>query len=203
MKVLLAYAVTPALWDRFVAAQQIQDRLFPAAVQGCKRATFGHFNEGPKFNLAAVRNKSFAQAAAQNFDWIVCLDADAVMTRPITQWPESGYGSTRIYRLRIDQLPEELTGGIPEHEYGDSSWFVLRRDVFSRFRYCEHFVGYGFEDIDFHVNVLAHGGVHRSDCDARALHLWHQPRFTADEIDTNKARYAARCAERQEEMQCP
>lgn len=129
-----------------------------------------------EFNLSRARNLCIDYALRAGHDWVVCMDADGVFIG-LTQFPPSGYGSCRIYRTARGERLLDLQLDRPDR-WGDSSWFVLSRSVFAKsfVRFDEGYVGYGFEDWDFHESVLGRNGIHASGTDAKAIHFWHPPR---------------------------
>lgn len=182
LMILLAYCVSTSLMPTLERSFAVQ-REFPLA-SDCTSTLisnkgFPPIGDGPDFNLARARNYAIGFARIVNADWIVCLDSDSVWLG-VSRLPESGYGLPLIrFQRKGESLDCQSAQRIQRGQnWQHGSWFILRRDIFTQpwCRFDERFVGHGYEDWDFNRNILAAHGVHRSDTDAHALHLYHSIR---------------------------
>lgn len=112
-----------------------------------------------------------------DWEWLVMLDADGIflgMENP----PETGFGCCHQYRQQAAEPEVELF--TYDHWYSNSSYFILRRDLVQHewCRYCKDFEHYGYDDLDFHFNVMEPQGVEMSETDAKSIHLWHSEQRT-------------------------
>jgi hypothetical protein len=129
------------------------------------------------------RNKAIEFATLHGFDWLVLLDADAVITD--FKLP----GKLKYGTCEITFLPRGSAPGSAGAK--GSGWFVLHRDVFSQ-PWCRFFSGYdspyGWQDMDFAWNVVGRNmhvesfnGVF-GETSMGAVHVWH-PRSSETDAD--------------------
>lgn len=188
-KILLSYCVTESVRDAFVCAQIGQQRL----PSNCKQlivseAPLGSLNISPYFvvnpeigsgeslNLSRQRNLAIRYAIENGFDWLVILDCDSLVL-DIKKMPSSGYGTAWVWWQEKGELLSKVSRDKTDR-WTERSWFILGRDVFTQpwCRFDEGYVGYGFQDWDFHEHVVTRNGIQRTESDIRAVHLWHAPR---------------------------
>lgn len=191
-RILLAYVVTEELFDTFRRTVALQagyaralhgtDSLLvsdvPVSGLDICNIVVSDLGSGKDFCLAAGLNAALNCAAERDFDWLLLLDADTILVSHPNDFPPSGFGPCQVWKLGPTDIPE-LHPKIPWEESGP---LLLGRNVFSKYRYCEEFKGYGYEDTDFYENVIGGAGIGRSFTDARTFHLWHPPRPTRRSI---------------------
>ncbi len=143
-------------------------------------------------SLAKASNRAMYAATELDYDALLLLDADIVLqTEPTEQAiPSTGVGVVFChFQAEDEQIPPA-----PVHpHYRPTAQWILNREVFSRFRYCEDFEGHGWEDHDFHYNVLWPAGYDQQDSDILAIHRWHPVRYDLSPTGLlNEARFKAR-----------
>lgn len=206
MKILLAYVVTQRLFEDFHRTLSCQLQ-FPHARDGFGQVLVTDTDMdnavpsvkadcwvGGQFCLAKARNASIDYAIKHGFDWLVTLDADSVVLNMPTILPRSGFAQINVF-----QHPSQT----PYHDFDLSNpnfwhlmgWYLIHRDVFSKHRFCEEFVGYGFEEDDYRLNVLK--DVQPMVTDMRAIHLYHPMRcnqvFNKDLFDRRRGPVVNQC----------
>ncbi len=173
MKILVAYPVTPSTEPTFARNQELQDRLFPGAVDGFERVYFQSRREGEPFNLAQLRNEAIMYAVSMGHDWLLLPDVDTIYTNPVEVWPSSGFGQCSVFYAPEGADIAKGVQGFPESKWG---WFMVARPVFTWVRFDEEFVGWGYEEHDFFEQVTIGLGVPRTATDLQAIHVWHPQR---------------------------
>lgn len=131
--------------------------------------------------FSQAKNVGLAWAERNNFEWVLDCDVDTAVARLPTYFPPTGYGSMLCYFPDGPIGDEEirLQLGLGDKIQQASSRFLIHKNIFSKYRFDEGFVGYGGEDTDYNENVLGRSGILNSPTDARGVHLWH---FTSKEI---------------------
>jgi hypothetical protein len=216
MKVLLAYHFNSRRVGEFFNAQRFQPR-FPlpdyverlvvtspwSSSMKSDWKSSEHLIIDPTLEYGGVqvkgRNRAIEFASLLDFDWLVLLDGDAVITD--FRLPEKlKYGT-----CEVELLPRD---GVPGDTYGPkvSGWFVLHRDIFSK-PWCRFFDGFnsshGWQDMDFAWNVVGRN-MHVESFDGvfgeisiKAAHVWHPKPSETDpdfrtEFNRMKALYDSR-----------
>ncbi len=152
----------------------------PVSCFGMTNIVVQQLESGQNFCLAAGLNRALSHAAENNYDWVMLLDADSVLVSRPNDFPATGYAPTEVWKLRSDETPERIR----DARWERSGPLLLGRNVFESYRYCEDYKGYGYEDADFHENVLGAVGIGQSFTDARVMHLWHPPRPTRRSVSS-------------------
>jgi hypothetical protein len=114
------------------------------------------------FCLAAIRNDTIDYAERHHYGWIAFFDSDTVLLNQDFALPTSGYGTPKVYYQRdraetIISSAATVSSGQPDVFAPANSWFIVRRDAYTRIRFNEMFHGYGFEDRDFDARMRAAG----------------------------------------------
>lgn len=119
--------------------------------------------------LARLSNAALDYAQERGYECLILLDGDFAIVNRVETIPPVGVLIAHKQKQNGSLFPEE-----PEYE--PSAQFVLRKEVIKQVRFCEEFVGYGFEDHDFNYNVLQPRGFFQEDSGIRAVHRWHPVR---------------------------
>lgn len=184
-----AYCCTSNLHPVFLESMKIQASMFPDVVQGevhlvtdaplrtptdfpVTTCVFKDLWDGPNFRVGKAKNVSIDFALERGADYLVTMDADGVVTKHPSIYPESGMGRPL---MRFQKHPEPIEATMkrpPLHPH----WFMLSRDVIQKVRYCEDYVGYGDDDTDYEFNCLGRAGIAAAHTDMELLHRWHPPR---------------------------
>lgn len=175
------------------------DKHWSASTLGIRRehVTVRDLWVGEEFSISRSRNAGIEQAVALGAEWLVSLDADYVLIDPIRLWPTTGFGNIKIrFQAPGESMARSMEllcgpllhdGPITTHCQLENhnrrlgsmgitpSGFILHRSLFTKYRFDESYVGYGSEDAEFSERLRRDGIIH-SDCDAKAIHLWHAPR---------------------------
>lgn len=202
--ILIAHLTSHNLLPSFEAALKAQYEYFSGAVKGAEtiiitdkgfpiRAGIDmqvvpNLWRGDQFRISRARNACMDAAVARGADYLVLIGTDVIVTSLGTRLPETDFGLANI-RFQKEGQPIGETSNNLMH----SCCYVIGKQVLQRFRYCEDFVGYGWEDIDFEINVVRHAGIPLALCDVELLHLWHPPRDHSC-MNDNTALFARRCA---------
>lgn len=210
-KILMTLIAGKNCLDRFHRTVKLQAR-FPVAMADVDRLVITDRQGDPNVGLpiyrsadfwtaegkvwfARLRNIGMRLAGELGYEWWIDGDADKSLIVPPTRFPDSGYACIPIFWAKKNESEVAIRKGLQANslKYGGSVYFVVRRDVFTKHKFCEDYVGYGLDDIDYHENVLAPAGIHQGKTDARGAHLWHPPyRKQTVEIDRNKLLFRRR-----------
>lgn len=173
-------------WNRTVALQKkmlpewesipkvfIADRNLSIPVPGDKITTDLFEDTVMRFPMA--KNLGLRWALDKGYEWVVDCDSDTVILKMPSRNPSTGYSTVLCYQSRQQESDEDLvrmyeTGKM---KFDASSRFILRNDVFSKYIYDESIVSWGWDDIDYHFNVLMANGVFYEHSGAIGIHIWH------------------------------
>lgn len=206
--VLLSYTVTKDLWTQFDRTQAVQKKLFDLEsyydrivvtdnawpYRGFMHLPADDLYERGYFNLSRARNRVLEYAQQHNYDWVFLLDADSVVY-DFLEVPERGFTQCLCYFSTSEDAESGTFRTDSELNWRGSGWFILPRAAFS-LRFCEQFVGYYGEDLDYFHNVLVPAGIQPSKWCSRVIHLWHPMRHcTPEQSTTNKRLLARRLAQ--------
>jgi hypothetical protein len=211
LKMLLSHHSNGATMGRFGRMLEAQLR-FAEALDGVDRVfvTDHHVDFDPGFPvirtsfmdrdrvcLAAIKNVIIDYAIQGGYDWLMDGDADRFLARRPTMFPPSGYAPMGCYCSSQGQTVNQIVELYRADRlvFPGSFFNLLSREVFKKHRFCEEYIGYGFEDVDYRENVLAANGIHEASSDARGIHLWHPQLDLAKryrEHEPNKEVYRAR-----------
>jgi hypothetical protein len=192
VKPLLTYIVTQSVLARFQRTLVFQKAHFPEAFDQYDKLVLTDLTAkidvglpvvrrnicpGGKYSMPIARNAAFKIAEEHGCEWHFDGDADRVIADFPEKFPEPGLGFVSIYNFlkpdtEKDVLERYRAGKI---NFYPSSFFVTHRDVFTKFKFCEEFSGYGFDDFDFTDNICAN--VNRPRIPVHGFHLWHDDRI--------------------------
>jgi hypothetical protein len=134
------------------------------------------FDKDGLVRFSPVKNAAIDRAVAGGYDWLLDMDADTVLVKPVTVFPETGIGSVRVYLGKegegIREMRSKVVGG-ETLEYQGSSRFLTNRDVFTKLRYDERMAGYAGEDFDYFETAAHTHKFYMSETDGRCVHFWH------------------------------
>lgn len=141
---------------------------------GIPISRFPMFRDG-MIDFSRTKNKAIQIALDEGYDWLVDMDADTLLVRPVTEFPPTGFCSIPTYFSGNQESDQEIVSRVTAGtvSFRGSSRFVVRRDVLERYRYDERIVGYGGEDFDLFETLGRTHGIHASETDARCVHLAH------------------------------
>lgn len=154
-------------FERFVVTDRPADfehMLLPVHVDPWRS---GHFC------ISACRNASIQYADRMGADWLVMVDADAVIPNVPTIFPKSGFARLNMYRTVEGQDPMDLWLSPHKEQIRQGGWYLVGRQLFGR-RFDEQYVGYGLEEADWLHVVLQ--DIEPGETDLAAIHLWHERR---------------------------
>jgi hypothetical protein len=192
------------LYRRFVVADA--EALAELDSKGIEEAAHAPDFSGPEtFNISRCRNIGLDWACQQeSIDCVIIGDSDVLLLEYLWDPPPAGsYGWVTL----LYSAPLEFIRGLPvprldphDDRWGWSGCYVLPRPQFEQHRFCEEFVGYGFEDRDFRME-LDYDDVALALVEPpfRGIHLAHPPRSwwrNTDEGSVNRDRFRRRIAER-------
>ena len=188
--------------DLYVVAAIDDAALRPASCWGLRRHLVRVPRHPFGLPLAAARNRAVDHALSRGADVVVLLDVDCLVGRdlvaayadactehpdmlwsgPITYLsdpPSGGYPLDRLHLLddphpaRPDPGPSRRLRGTDPALFWSLS-FAVAASAWRRVGgFCEEYVGYGGEDVDFAHLAVARGLEHGWLGDARAYHQWH------------------------------
>jgi GT2 family glycosyltransferase len=188
--------------DHYVVVAMDDAGLRPRSEHGLRREVV-HVPRHPQgLPLAAARNRGVARALELGADAVVLLDVDClagpdlvatytdaatrepdtVWSGPVTYLPEPPPGGYPLERLDLLEdphpaRPDPGRGAVLRNADPHLFWslsFAVSRSAWHRAGgFCEDYVGYGGEDTDFGLRVVAVGLAHAWLGDARAYHQWH------------------------------
>lgn len=182
MRTLLAYTATPKVMPDLRRTLAVQREYYPKAWAAYDKVVVGGWmddlpcavvdcGEGDDFCISKARNAAIGFARREGYDWVVLLDADHVVLNPMELAPRSGFGAPMTaWQWEHEGFPLDLSAA---ERWMESQWWILGREHFGR-QFCEQFVGYGFEEVDFQRHVMADVPV--TETDLRVVHLWHPRR---------------------------
>lgn len=127
-------------------------------------------------HFSRLKNLGLDWAATKNLDWVLHLDSDSLILKAPTVYPSSGYGILICYHSREGESDDAILAKYATRKgmiFDSCSMFMLRKDVYTKYRYDETIVGYGGEDLDYHKNILGKSGISQTRTDAHGVHLWH------------------------------
>lgn len=207
---LIAYAVTGDLLDTFrrtLSVQRAFDRsLAPVLHDACivSDVDIGALGRIPvitancwergEFCISRCRNAAIEYAARKNYDWLLLLDADHIVVNwplmaPSISFPPSGFAAPAgAWAAETEPPFRDLDLA---SRWMQSQWFLLGRQHFNR-RFCEEYVGYGLEEVDFQHVVMA--DVPLDHTSLRIIHLWHATRAGGQITPHNLATFTSRQA---------
>lgn len=202
--ILVSYVVTKDLLDSFNRAQEIQKQLFD--VSGlydrlvvsnnewpCRGFLFIHANdlyERSYFNLSRARNRVLEYAQENGYDWVFLFDADSIIFDYL-EVPESGFTQCLAYFSSSEEVQSKTFNTDNDLNWRGSGWFILPRAAF-QFPFCEDFLSYYGEDLDYFHNVLVRSGIQPSKWCSRIIHMWHPRRHCTPEQTTRNKQLLAR-----------
>jgi len=190
--ILVAYNVDSTLVSHFNYVQEWQARLFEdiqqynrivvsdIPIDKCRitNVVCERFGSAESNNVSAARNKAIEYANENNFDYVLLMDVDSVLLEPINV--DDNYENTFLMTKTFSSTEEEIKSGTFDYNdntrWNDKALFILPRSTF-HLRFCEDFIGYFGEDIDFYNNVLRPAGFKQGSLFTRVLHVWHPPRL--------------------------
>lgn len=150
----------------------------PAGGKGLKPARFisnrFFLDADGEVNLAMARNIALDHAQKNNFDLVLLLDADVVLLEdPVV--PENPFTLTWSF---FSDENEAARGEFPladPSKWRGGTGFVLKQECLC-LRFCEGFIGYGYQDVDYQHNVLVPVVGEPSRWSTKSIHVWHPPR---------------------------
>lgn len=145
------------------------------------------------FNLSIAKNIGFRYAEKMDYDWIFIYDSDVVVLKDFL-FPPNGFSAIKWHYPRQD----DRTPPKDKEKYTSSSMFLLRKDIYSKYRYCEEMYGHAVDDTDFLFNQLHRDGICHETDNYNCLHLYHPTRvFYGDEytFERNRNIYCRRAKE--------
>jgi hypothetical protein len=160
-------------WDRLLVTDQDSSVERPCGYEVVFDRLFTH----GKFNYSKVRNASMRYAEQHGYDWLIQANPDIVMLHPPTSFPENGLTSIMTYHAQPEEsIPEVISRWRAGYEAGfiGTTYFLMSRDIFSKYRFHEEFYGYGYDDQDFLNNVMWRDRISRMDgtpFGGRAIHV--------------------------------
>jgi hypothetical protein len=126
--------------------------------------------------FSPIKNAAIDRAVSGGYDWLLDMDADTVLTKSISVYPPTGFGSIPVYLGKqgegINEIRAKLLSG-ESLPFQGSSRFLIRRDAFTQYRYDERMLGYAGEDFDYFETIAHTYNFYGSDTDARCVHFWH------------------------------
>jgi hypothetical protein len=158
------------------------------------------FTQG-KFNYSRCRNASIKYAKEHGYDWLIQSNPDIVMLQPPQSFPASGLTSVMTHQsMRGEDVPALIREWRTRADlrFVGSSYFLMGADIFSKYRFCEDYYGYGYDDQDFMSNVLWPDRISRMDgtsFGARAIHVSYPGDLWGDigpDLKRNKALFELR-----------
>lgn len=173
-------------WNRTVSLQRsvlpewggipkvfITDVNYPYPVPG-ERVTANLFSDGI-IQFPKAKNLGLGWAQNRGHDWVIDVDADTVILKMPTRVPSTGYSTVLCHNSSPKDTDDDLvkryeTGKM---SFGASSRFILRKDIFTKYRYDEGYVDWTWDDIDYHVHSLKANGILYEHSGALGIHLWH------------------------------
>lgn len=206
-KILLGYVVTQNVLPIFKEAQQFQSEhlcdlsAFAKVLITDTDETISGFTciRCPKLRVDghfcqnAGRNAVLDFASAGDFDGLVILDAEFMLTEPPRLALDNRFSCCRMYWSTEEEIKSchfELGNAL---RWTSSSAFILNRPEFLHNRFFEDYIGYGYDDVDFHYNVLLPSGVELDHGTTRAVHYWHSTRSRdAQQESKNRTLYEQR-----------
>lgn len=203
-KILLGYIATRNIWPAFNAAQQFQSEYLYNPVGFDKVLVTDTDEVVPTFTCVkcsnlwvnglfcqnAGRNSILAFGISGGFDALVILDADVMLTEAPRTAFDGSFSCCHMYW----STEEEINAGCFNLEdrlrWTSSGDFILNRKDFLHNRFCEDYLGYGYDDADFYYNVLQPSGVkpehwttRAEHWTTRAVHYWHPRRPIPPEVE--------------------
>lgn len=214
-KILIGYVVTTDVWQSFNSAQHFQKKLIdlagynrvivsdsPRSMEGFSSIVCPRLKTDDGMSLNAGYNDLIEYAVDNNFEALVTLDADMLLMEHPRLPPENYFTCCRIFWSTLDEISTEHFRFWDSERWTSSSAFIMHRNDFLKRRYCEGFLGHGFNDIDFFENVLVATGAKPFEWTTNAIHYWHPVRSNEkNEVNTanNRLLYEKRKKERQSE----
>lgn len=192
---MLGYSVTGDLLPYWKDVQAVQNEVFDIGsydkVVACDQSLQWSVKFEPclsvdDYTFARSRNVLMEYAATHGYDGLVLLDADAILIeQPV--FPEIGFSCCKIFYATKQEIHNRTFYFNDFSRWKPSSYFILNRPEFTRFKFHEDFRGYGFEDLDFFYNILMRHGAEIVPWTTRAIHHWHERR-KADPVATERNR---------------
>lgn len=193
MKPLLTYIVTQSVLPRLLRTLAFQKSHFAEAFEQYDKIILTDFKtqidvglkvvrrdicpEG-KYSMPVARNAAFKVAEEGGYEWHFDGDADRVVLDCPKEFPEPGLGYVSMHHFLKDETEKDILEkyALGKINFRPSSFFVTHREFFTKLRFCEEFVGYGYDDIDFVYNVCRKSKVPSRIIKAHGFHLWHEER---------------------------
>jgi hypothetical protein len=156
-----------------------------------------------KFNYSRCRNASMAYAKEHGYDWLIQANPDIVMLQPPRSFPETGISSVMTYHTKAS---DDVSAVVREWrvmgslEFLPTSYFIMNASIFTQYRFCEDFYGYGYDDMDFLSNVLWRDGISRMDgtqFGAKAIHVYYPDNIwgnSGPDMERNRSLFEQRLA---------
>ena len=155
------------------------------------------------FNMSKLRNLAIKVARGSNEDWLYFCDADTILVEDSVPPQDAKYCVPNVYwqRTANESLDVSLQNirleGNKAFSVGNS-WFILHRDIFTRFDFNENMYGYGFEDIEYFARITANGWSLET-VSGLVIHNYHghsERNIVPSVLDRNKAIFDAGCLAR-------
>jgi len=208
MKPLICYALTESVLPRFYKAQEIQKK-FPAFDQYDKLVITDFtskvdtawpilrediFTADGIFSLGHAYNVAFWYAAENGYECVLTGDSDRIILNVSEKLPTQGLSCVDVYHATAKDTVDDMLKNIDTLKYTPSSFFVIPRSVFMKCHFCEEFVGYAWDDIDYVYNVCPSHGITQPKefPKLRGLHLYHKERLFTETSKENNRRFKIR-----------
>jgi hypothetical protein len=189
-------------WDKFFITDT-SEGVSPPPGYDCMRANL--MTHG-RLSFSVYRNLAMTYAAEHNYDWIIVSNADVVMLQSPRSFPRNGLSSVMTYHSRPNEDIRDILAlwraGVSLH-FQETTFLLMGRDIFGKYRFCEEFYGYGHEDGDFLSHVLAPEGISRLDgtpYGARGVHINHDNDGVWENIESDLRRNESLFAQRQQQV---
>jgi len=134
------------------------------------------------FNLSKVRNASLDYAAENNYDFLVVVDVDCIVYSYPSNLDDKRIGGVK-FRCKSG---EEIFDSRSNCRTGTASWFIIPKSLF-HLRWHEGFVGYGWEDMDWAMNVVGKRGYKTYGSNMECAHISHKEEFPDGKILKNNS----------------
>ena len=132
---------------------------------------------GTRFCLAMLRNAAIRHGRDISAEWTMLCDSDTIINPAAFPEPTSRFCMPNVYYQRhaeetaFDSLVALQNSNVSLFADGNS-WFVLNRELLSRFEFNEEFTGYGWQDNEFRFRVMG-AGYQLDVVDVTVIHSFH------------------------------
>jgi hypothetical protein len=186
-------------WDKVLVTDSVNPADPPEGYSILKVPLF----KGDKLHFPTYRNVTMQYASENGYDWLIQSTADLVILHGPSSFPPNSFTSVMTYLASpgedIGHVIARWKAGSPM-AFGGSTYFLMGRGIFTKYRFHGGYLGYGYEDADFMSNILWPEGIERLDgtpFGARAIHI-HEPANQwvriGEDLQANQALFESRLA---------